>query len=121
MSLKKYCNVSKVSNQTLNTSTASQQRIAPPCTMPVNKTFHNKLVIRKLQFKTKTESHKLNGRKLRRNQTGKTIQKVDLDNSRVSSGNEKFATRSNDERNQFNNTMRIANLKPILQKIKLEK
>lgn len=82
--------------------------------MPVNKTFNNnKLIIRKLQFKTKNESHKLIGRKLRRNQTGKTIQKVDLDNSRVSSGNDKFATRS-DEYKAFNNTVRIANLKPIL-------
>jgi len=70
--------------------------------MPVNKTFHNnKLIIRKLQFKTKNESHKheshkLIGRKLRRNQTGKTIQKVDLDNSRVSSGNDILAARSNE-------------------------
>lgn len=70
--------------------------------MPVNKTFaNNKLIVRKLQFKTKNESntntHKQNGKKLRRNQTGKTIQKVDLDNSGVSSVNEKLVTKS-DER-----------------------
>ena len=54
MSLKKYfANGNKLSKSnlemTLNTSTVSQQRIATPCTMPVNKTFHNnKLVNRKL-------------------------------------------------------------------------
>lgn len=76
MSLKKYFGASKTANimnmtkldNTMNTSTNSMNKNAPPSTMPINKTFHNnKLIVRKLQFKTKNESHKQIGKKLRRN------------------------------------------------------
>ena len=72
MSLKKYFATSKTSKSNnynrsktdtamsaMNTSVNSQQRIAPPSTMPINKTFNNsKLLIRKLQIKTINETHK---------------------------------------------------------------
>ena len=52
-------NLTKLDN-TLNTSTNSMNKNAPPSTMPVNKTFaNNKLIVRKLQFKTKNHNLQL--------------------------------------------------------------